>query len=404
MSMPNFVSPRAWLPLLVLAASCGDDNPAAPGADDDAGPPAGLRFVDFQAAAVVIGQSDKGSGTSNAGGSTNAVGMIQPYGAGSGSFYVTDQLNSRVLGFAGVPGADGMAASFVLGQPDFSSNNPGTSAQSFEDPFHCVVAGGKLFVVDTGNQRVLIWNSLPTSNVPADVVVGQPDFDSSDPATTQAGLAGPVRAAVAGSRLIVCDSANHRVLIWNTIPTANGAPADVVLGQTDFTSAVPGMTASRFTAPWALWTDGTRVVVGDTGNRRVLIWSSFPTSNGEPADVVVGAADFSSAGGTTPSATSINHPAGAASDGTSLFIADQVFERVLIFTPFPTENGAAATGVLGQASFTNVAPNDANQDGVRDSGPTARTFLSPVDVTVVGDRLLVADHSNNRVLVFDGSR
>jgi hypothetical protein len=143
-------------------------------------------------------------------------------------------------------------------------------------------------------------------------------------------------------------------------------------------------------------------VVADRDNRRVLIWNTIPTTNGEPADVVVGAADFATAGSPTPSATSLGLPAGVASDGTSLFVADQVGHRVVIFTPFPTANGAAATGVLGQSSFTSSAFNDANQDGTPDSHPTARTLLNPFDLEVIGDRLFVADQGNNRVLVFDG--
>jgi hypothetical protein len=385
--------------LLAFAASCGDDNPADPSGDDPG--PTGLQFDDFQAAAVVIGQLDKDSGVSNAGGGpANAVGLSQPDGAGCGALYVPDELNNRVLGFTGVPAADGTAASFALGQPDLTSSAAGTTAQNMSKPSDCTVADGKLFVVDHQNHRVLIWNSLPTSSVPADVVVGQVDFTSSLPATSQTGLAGPLRVAVAGGRMFVCDTANHRVLIWNSIPTTNGAPASVVLGQVDFTTSVSGLTAARLSAPAALWTDGTRLVVGDLLNRRLLIWNTIPTTNGAQADVVVGAADFVSAGSTTPSATSVGFPVGAVSDGVSLFVADGTFNRVLIYTPFPTVNGVAATGVLGQSSFTSSAPNDADQDGTLD-GPSARTLHSPRDVEVIGNRLLVADEFNNRVLVFD---
>jgi hypothetical protein len=387
--------------LLTFAASCGDDNPVDPSGDDPG--PTGLQFDDFQAAALVIGQGDKSSGVTNAGaggGGTNAVGLVQPDGAGCGALYVPDELNHRVLGFTGVPAADGAVASFALGQPDLTSSAEGTTAQNMSYPTDCTVADGKLFVVDSQNDRVLIWNSLPTSSVPADVVVGQADFTSAVTATSQTGFAAPFRVAVAGGRMFVSDIPNHRVLIWNSIPTTNGAPASVVLGQTDFTTAVPGLTASRFRSPAALWTDGRRLVVGDLENGRLLIWNSIPATNGAPADVVVGAADFVSAGSTTPSATSVGSPIGTVSDGVSLFVADETSHRVLIYTPFPTANGAAATGVLGQSSFTSSAFNDINQDGTPD-GPSARTFSGPRDVEVIGNRLFVADEFNNRVLVFD---
>ena len=39
--------------------------------------------------------------------------------------------------------------------------------------------GGRLFVADTQNSRVLIYNSIPASSgATPDVVVGQPDFDT----------------------------------------------------------------------------------------------------------------------------------------------------------------------------------------------------------------------------------
>jgi hypothetical protein len=42
-----------------------------------------------------------------------------------------------------------------------------------------------------------------------------------------------------GEKLIVADAWNHRVLIWHSIPTENGQAADVVIGQPDFESNEP---------------------------------------------------------------------------------------------------------------------------------------------------------------------
>jgi hypothetical protein len=386
------------LALVVFTASCGDDGPAGPGGG---GGPAPLSFNNFQDAAVVIGQVNKTSGAANAGGTTSAVGLNSPYGAGAGALYVADQVNHRVLGFNGVPTADGAAASFVLGQPNFTANASGVTAQNFNFAIDCAVSGGKLLVVDAFNHRVLIWNSLPAANVPANVVVGQADFTSSASGTTQSRFNVPLLIAVAGGKMIVADELNNRVLIWNTIPTTNGAPADVVVGQTDFTTGTAGLSASKFGTPRAVWTDGTRLVVGESTNDRVLIWNTIPTVNGAAADVVVGAADFTTAGSNTPSASSIGDPVGITSDGTSLFVSDLSFHRVLIFNPIPTTNGASASQVLGQTTFTNSAANDANQDGVNDAGPSARTFLNPLGVKVIGNRLLVADNGNHRILIFN---
>ena len=40
-------------------------------------------------------------------------------------------------------------------------------------------------------------------------------------------------------------------------------------------------TADHMYAPRGVWTDGTRVVVADSGNHRVLIWHTFPDRDGD---------------------------------------------------------------------------------------------------------------------------
>ena len=195
---------------------------------------------------------------------------------------------------------------------------------------------------------------------------------------------------------------NRRVLIWNTIPKTNGAPADVVVGKPDFTATDPGPTASVTGNVASVWSDGKRLVVGDDYNSRVLIWNSIPTTNGAPADVVLGASDFVSEGyGPGGKDFAFAHPSGLASDGSSLFVADNSDNRVLIFTPFPRKNGASASKVLGQGTFFRVTHNDDDQDGVADAGPSDRTMFSPAGIRIADRRLLVADQSNNRILVFN---
>lgn len=396
--MRDFLIGAVMLSLLAVVG-CGDDDPTNPGGGGGHPP---LNLTDFQDAALVIGQADMVSGTADAGSTTNAIGLHDPFGGADGALYVVDQLNNRVLGFAGVPTSDGATASFVLGQPDFTTNTPGLSAQNFNRPTDCAVWGGKLFVVDAGPNRVLIWNSLPTGNVPADVVVGQTVFISANPGLSASELNNPIRVAVAGGKLFVADLGNNRVLIWNSIPTTNGAPASVVVGQSDFTSNTPGLTFSKFGWPRGLWTDGTRLVIGEATNDRVLIWNTIPTANGAAADVVVGAGDFTIAGSNTPSATSIGDPVAVTSDGTNLFVSDFDFHRVMVFSPIPTTNGASAAHVLGQATFAASTANDADQNGVMDAAPTARTLTGPNGLRVIGNRLFVTDQGNHRVLIFNG--
>ena len=69
----------------------------------------------------------------------------------------------------------------VVGQPDFVSSAVNTShvpdAKSVSGPQGVWIQNGKLYIADTGYNRILTYNHIPTTNgVAADVVVGQPNF------------------------------------------------------------------------------------------------------------------------------------------------------------------------------------------------------------------------------------
>ena len=94
-----------------------------------------------------------------------------------------------MLGFKKIPKKNGAAAKLVLGQTNFTNSGSGTSSTSFEFPTAVTTAGNQLFVMEFDNSRVLIWNKLPTkTNTPADVVVGQANFNTKIQTTSQSGL------------------------------------------------------------------------------------------------------------------------------------------------------------------------------------------------------------------------
>src|ERR1019366_381430 len=128
-----------------------------------------------------------------------------------------------------------------------------------------------------------IWNRIPTTNnAPADVVVGQPNFTSTSlPGNTPnaKSMRGPQGVWIQNGKLYVADTQNNRVLIYNHIPTGNGAAADVVLGEPDLTQQTTAVTAQTLLNPVAVTSDGTHLFVADLGHNRVLIWNSIPTGN-----------------------------------------------------------------------------------------------------------------------------
>src|SRR5262249_28589886 len=142
-----------------------------------------------------------------------------------------------------------------------------------------------------------------------------------------------------GERFIVGDGNNNRVLIWSSRPTSNGARADVALGAESVDArgnpnVVSATTMGNFPA---VASDGQRIFVADAHNNRVLVWNSFPSTSGTPADVVVGQNDFASnASGT--SATALNFPVDVEVAGDNLLVSDQINHRVLVFSPQPVQN------------------------------------------------------------------
>ncbi|HEY1341992.1 MAG TPA: hypothetical protein VGF59_30980, partial [Bryobacteraceae bacterium] len=216
--------------------------------------------------------------------------------------------------------ATGQAARLVIGQQTFTAQDPSSSDTIVGGVSGLAYANGTLFVADANrvsaapvNHRVLFF---PTSQFPgptisldydrkcpacvgqASLVLGQPDFTppTSDliPATQQS-LRLPTAVASDGVHLVVADTDHNRVLIWNSIPTVNNQPADVVVGQPDFKStSLPGNVpnAKSMRGPQGVWILNGKLYVADTQNNRVLIFNSIPTSNGAAADVVLGAKDF----------------------------------------------------------------------------------------------------------------
>ena len=105
-----------------------------------------------------------------------------------------------------------------------------------------------------------------------------------------------------GTRLFIADGGNDRVMIFNQIPTQNAAEADIVLGQPDEYASVVTSTTDLFhpllfqsaanidPTPTALAWDGTNLYVADPSNRRILVYT--PETPNVPLDGVRNAASL----------------------------------------------------------------------------------------------------------------
>ncbi|MCL8025405.1 NHL repeat-containing protein [Nocardioides bruguierae] len=155
-------------------------------------------------------------------------------------------------------------------------------------------------------------------------------------------------------------------------------------------------TAAWLYGPRAVWTDGAMVVAADTGNHRVLIWHTLPTADGTPADVVLGQPDETSEGpaaGGAGAAHGMYLPTGVLVHEGRLVVADAWHHRLLVWDAVPTATATPPDHVIGQASFDEVEPNAGRE---ADAG----TFYWPFGIAVVDGRFHVADTGNRRVLIW----
>jgi hypothetical protein len=233
-------------------------------------------------------------------------------------------------------------------------------------------------------------------------VVGQPDFDTQVRGECdEFSLDSPDAVYITpGGKLIVADTGNSRVLVWNRIPTApdHGKKADTVLGQADFTecasNAGNGAVPARHTmfGPSGVWSDDIRLAVTDALNNRVLLWDDIRNlQSGQEPDRVLGQPNFDSAALNGPDRHTLTFPRAVSSNGTFLAVSDGN-HRVLLWNTWPSQDGQPADAVIGQRDFL--------QNGDDDSAESAQTLDNPYGITFHQDKLLVIDEGNNRLLVY----
>ncbi|MFS1523490.1 Ig-like domain-containing protein [Microbulbifer sp. 2304DJ12-6] len=241
----------------------------------------------------------------------NEAGFDLYWGASiaDGKLFATDEINSRVFIWSAVPEDSGTPADLIVGQSTmehcFSNdrNQDATvfqpSAQTLALPSDVWSDGEKMAIVDGGNNRILLWDKLPGNNfTAADIVLGQASFsDKKVYSSSDEEADGPINEKTLsepstgiwsnGVQLFIADGNNNRILIWDRWPEKNFAPADYVLGQSDFYGSIendanqngiadPGElpNASTFKSPTGIFAYKDTLFITDSGNRRILLFKS----------------------------------------------------------------------------------------------------------------------------------
>ena len=315
------------------------------------------RFRNGDPADFVIGQPNLRTGVANVdtqGGTLpSRTSLASPEGIAvnpaDGTLWVSDSGNNRVLRFPRPVNQSGrISPDAVIGQSDFNSSvSAAVNASSLNAPAGIALGpNGDLFVVDSGNNRVLEFAAGAGNNAAAVRVFGQPSMTTGliPSQVTAQTLAAPQGVAVdPAGNLYVADSAANRVLIFpgtQNAPLA-GMAASFVIGQGSFGSAGSGSGSGALKSPIDVSVDSSgNIYVADSGNNRVLTFSS------------------------------------------------------LVFLPL---SGGVPTGVIGQRTTSGAGANYDSNDGLA----TAQGLSSPIGIYIDRqDTLYVGDVGNSRVAHF----
>ena len=325
----------------------------------------------------------------------------------------------------------GQEADILLGELGFNQSG---GPLLFNHPKGIATDGTVLMMADGNNNRVLLWDELPTTNTEPRIVFGQQNFDTNNSGESETELKWPADVAAGGGKYVIADTYNHRILIWNALPSTNASSPDLILTSTEYDDrpdVVPNV--NQFAWPWGVWTDGEKLIVTSTssgsanGDIRfggwVLIWNSFPTSSDQPADIVLSAD------------RGMGTPRSITTDGESfLIIGDHNAQGQSsqsgnwLWNTFPTESEQHHDGFLTEDMPVGWMGGDVSSngdlimigdgihiwDGIPQSGNTDPAYTIDGDgwelrggdgstIAITGDTVYVSDYNTNRIIGFNQS-
>ncbi|MBL8178685.1 MAG: hypothetical protein JNK48_28685 [Bryobacterales bacterium] len=352
-----------------------------------------------------------------------------------GTPYVVDTANNRVLRFDPYESWPPESTQFsptarqVIGQADFTAfranrNQPEPNALGFDDPLSAVVAAGNVFLVDSGNHRVMIFPVQNGSFTQASRVIGQNEFHQGAPnnmdgrelflfaglvtigsSNSSDGAGVAVDTSSSPPRLYISDTYNNRILCYRDARSVKqGDRADLVIGQRDLTRSLINdpsndpdqLTETGLRVPANVTVDAAgNLYIADSGNGRVLRYPRpFDQQGPLRPDLVLGQSSFFTKL-TDATARTMARPYGMAfTQAGHLMVSDLIHNRVLFFRKpegGDFTSGMAADKVIGQSDFNSITASNLPNRMVAPHGIATDT----------DDRLYVADTGNNRLLVYD---
>ncbi|MBL8239283.1 MAG: hypothetical protein JNM66_17795 [Bryobacterales bacterium] len=363
-----------------------------------------------------------------------AIGVALDTGVTPPTLFVADTNNNRVLVWRNGRAATGSRADLVLGQNDFFTTSPlgpgTTSSVGLRNPTGLTVDNrGNLYVIDTGNNRILRYPRLTAQQgdlIQPNLVIGQNSFSANlpnqgnnAPLAKSLALAGSNASFTASlafdnaGNLWVTDPGNNRVLRFPASvlgdSASNGPEADLVLGQSSLTTtqtvewgrAESRLLKSALLQPSAVAFDPAgRMLVTDGANRLVVYSPPFRTG----MDAIRIAGLYVNIQG-QPARPNVNEytltgPEGVFATAAGVFVAEVQTHRIVRFDPvdqWPPETdlvpSPAARAVFGQPDLLSFRANRGNRE------PGESSFHTPTGLAVANNELYLADTGNHRILV-----
>jgi hypothetical protein len=188
-------------------------------------------------ASLVIGQPNfRSTGFSSSPTQYNVYPVVMEFDS-SGNLWALDGMHDRVLEYR-LPFSSSMPASVVLGQPNFFTDDRALSqygglffaVESYGDI--SFDQSGDLWVSSGIQNRVLEFKPPFRNGMNASLVIGQPDFTSISQSASSNGLSGPLGVAFDHTgNLWVGDATMNRRILRFTPPFTSGMSASLALGQ-----------------------------------------------------------------------------------------------------------------------------------------------------------------------------
>ncbi len=271
---------------------------------------------------------------STASGDADGVGTAARFNNPSGittdgtNLYVADFSNNKIRHIVIATGAvttlaGPLPGSTVLGDADGTGNSA-----RLNTPLGLTTDGTNLYIVDQANHKIrqlaIATGAVTTLAGPAP---GSNPSGDTDAIGNASRFFFPTDISTDGSSLFITDSINHKIrkiaLATGAVTTLAGpAQGSSPSGDDDGIG-----TAARLSSPSGITTDGTFLYVTDLANnkiRQIVIATGAVTTLAGPAPGSIASGDADG----TRNAARFSSPAGITSDGKSLFVTDQVNNKI----------------------------------------------------------------------------